>query len=112
MKILILGSEGFIGRHLVQQFVGKQHIVHGCDLFDTPQHGNYPYTKVSRISPEWEEVFGDHLFDFCINAAGSGNVPYSMTHPLSDFESNTLDTMRVLDTIRRVNKTCRYLHIS
>ena len=35
-----------------------------------------------------------------------------MTHPLSDFESNTLDTMRVLDTIRRQDKTCRYLHIS
>jgi len=112
MNILILGSEGFIGHHLVHHFLQLQHVVHGCDLFETPQHSGYTYTKVSRLSPEWEEIFARQAFDFCINAAGSGNVPYSMTHPLSDFESNTLDTMRVLDAIRRLNKTCRYLHIS
>lgn len=112
MKILVLGSEGFIGRYLVRHFLRLQYTVHGCDLFDTAQHIGYVYTKVSRISPEWEEVFENHVFDFCINAAGSGNVPYSMTHPLSDFESNTLDTMRVLDTIRRLNNSCKYLHIS
>jgi len=112
MKLLILGSEGFIGHHLVQHFLDLQYGVHGCDLFETAQHSGYTYTKVSRLSPEWEEIFAKQNFDFCINAAGSGNVPYSMTHPLSDFESNTLDTMRVLDAIRRLNKNCRYLHIS
>jgi UDP-glucose 4-epimerase len=111
-SILVLGSEGFIGRHLVQHFLQAQYIVHGCDLFETAQHSGYIYTKVSRLSPEWEEIFSKTSFDFCVNAAGSGNVPYSMTHPLSDFEANTLDTIRVLDAIRRLNKNCRYLHIS
>ncbi len=112
MNILILGSEGFIGHHLVHHFLGLSYKVHGCDLFETGRHSGYAYTKVSRLSPEWEEIFARQSFDFCINAAGSGNVPYSMTHPLSDFESNTLDTMRVLDAIRRLNNSCRYLHIS
>jgi UDP-glucose 4-epimerase len=111
-SILILGSEGFIGNHLVQHFLQQQYKVHGCDLFETAQHNVYAYTKVSRLSPEWEEIFSTQQFDYCINAAGSGNVPYSMTHPLSDFESNTLDSMRVLDAIRKLNKNCRYLHIS
>jgi dTDP-glucose 4,6-dehydratase/UDP-glucose 4-epimerase len=35
-----------------------------------------------------------------------------MSHPLSDFESNTLDNIRVLDSIQRYNNGCRYLHIS
>jgi dTDP-glucose 4,6-dehydratase/UDP-glucose 4-epimerase len=35
-----------------------------------------------------------------------------MSHPFIDFESNTLDTMRILEAIRRFNITCRYLHIS
>ncbi len=112
MTILILGSEGFIGSHLVAYFLRGGHTVHGCDLYDGPKKAGYSYTRVTRISPEWEEVFGSRQFDCCVNAAGSGNVPYSMTHPLSDFESNTLDTMRALDTIRRLNKSCRYLHIS
>jgi UDP-glucose 4-epimerase len=111
-RILILGSEGFIGHHLVRQFHAHQFLVHGCDLFETAQHPGYTYTKVSRLSPEWEEVFTHQQFDYCINAAGSGNVPYSMTHPLSDFESNTLDTIRILDAIRRLNPSCRYLHLS
>lgn len=111
-SFLILGSEGFIGHHLVQHFSQMNYLVHGCDLFETPQNSGYAYTKVSRLSPEWEEIFSKQVFDFCINAAGSGNVPYSMTHPLADFESNTLDTMRVLEAIRKLSKNCRYLHIS
>lgn len=110
--VLILGSEGFIGSHLVKHFLQQQYSVHGCDLFETAHHTGYAYTKVSRLSPEWEEIFEKQSYNYCINAAGSGNVPYSMTHPLSDFESNTLDTVRVLDAIRRLNKNCRYLHIS
>jgi UDP-glucose 4-epimerase len=112
MKILILGSEGFIGHHMVHHFLKQKYEVQGSDLFDTAHHSGYTYTKFSKLSPEWEEIFATQTFDYCINAAGSGNVPYSMTHPLADFESNTLDIMRVLDAIRKLNKNCRYLHIS
>ena len=111
-SILIAGSEGFIGHHLIQRFSKEGYQVYGCDVFETAMHGDYQYYKVTRLSPEWEEIFSGNTFDFCINAAGSGNVPYSMTHPVSDFEANTLDTIRILDAIRRLNNKCRYLHIS
>ena len=111
-NILITGSEGFIGNHLVNHFTQSGYQVFGCDLFETALHGDYTYFKVTRLSPDWEEIFSNTRFEFCVNAAGSGNVPYSMTHPVSDFEANTLDTIRILDAIRRLNDTCRYLHIS
>ena len=111
MKILILGSEGFIGNHLVRHFLYKNDLVWGCDLFETPA-SSYSYRKISRLSPELDELFALESFDTCINAAGSGNVNYSMTHPFSDFEANSLDTMRVLDCIRRLQPACRYIHIS
>ncbi|MDZ4710684.1 MAG: NAD-dependent epimerase/dehydratase family protein [Saprospiraceae bacterium] len=110
--ILILGSEGFIGNHLIGYFRTEGYTVSGCDLFDTPRRRNYQYYKVSRLSPEWEELFSGSSFNFCINAAGSGNVPYSMSHPVQDFEANTFDTVRILDVLRRINRDCRYLHIS
>src|SRR3982751_6954365 len=94
LKVLVLGSEGFIGSCLIRNFLNGQYVVHGCDLFETPRMFDYVYTKVSRLSPEWDEVFNNNQFDACINAAGSGNVPYSMQHPLYDFEANTLDTIR------------------
>jgi UDP-glucose 4-epimerase len=111
-NIIVLGSEGFIGNHIVKYFIAKGYNVSGCDLFEAPLHANYQYFKVSRLSPEWEEIFSGNQYDFCLNAAGSGNVPYSMTHPFIDFEANTLDTIRVLESIRRFGKTCKYLHIS
>lgn len=112
MKILILGSEGFIGKHLVEYFLAGGNTIYGCDLFETSSSRNYHYYKVSRLSPEWDEIFSGTTYDVCINAAGSGNVPYSMQHPVHDFEANTLDAIRVLDAIKKYTPVCKYLHIS
>lgn len=111
MKILILGAEGFIGRHLVKYYLAEQSLVVGADILDANSQP-YNYFKISRLSPEYEELLQRYQFDVCINAAGSGSVPYSMTHPVHDFESNVLDTVRILDGIRRHQPACKYLHIS
>jgi len=111
-SILILGSEGFIGTHLVNYFIGNNEEVYGCDLFETSKLIGDRYFKVSALSPEWEDIFLKQQYDVCINAAGSASVPYSMAHPMSDFLSNSLDMMRVLDAIRRLNPNCRFLQIS
>lgn len=111
MKILVLGSEGFIGSHLVSYFLERGYDVHGCDLGESASR-HYTYVKVSPSYPEWDLFFSAGQFDCCINAAGSGNVGYSVTHPVVDFEANTLETVRVLDAIRRSNPACRYLFIS
>lgn len=112
MKILIIGSEGFIGSHFVSHFLNSANtVLTGLDLFEQPSR-NYQYIKVSRLSPEFEEIFEQNSFDAVVNAAGSGNVPYSMSHPLSDFEANCLDTIRVLDVIRKHQPGCKYIHLS
>lgn len=111
MRILILGSEGFIGSHCVGHFGAQKNTVYGVDLFEQPT-SNYHYTKVSRLSPQLDEIFEKYGFDAVINAAGSGNVPYSMSHPVLDFEANSLDTIRVLDVIRKHQPNCKYLHLS
>ena len=111
MKILIIGSEGFIGSHCVDFFLSTGHFVSGLDLYEQPSK-RYVYTKITRLSPEFDEVFGSGQFDAVINASGSSNVSYSMAHPLSDFEANCLDTIRVLDAIRKHQKDCRYIHLS
>jgi UDP-glucose 4-epimerase len=111
MTILILGSEGFIGGHCVDHFLATGYTVYGVDLYEQPSR-KYHYTKIGRLSPEFEELFASKTFDAAINAAGSGNVPYSMTHPVADFEANCLDTIRLLDAIRRNQPACKYIHLS
>jgi nucleoside-diphosphate-sugar epimerase len=111
LNILILGSEGFIGTHLVRYFKNIGYEVHGCDLASTASC-TYHYARISKAMSQWETVFSGRGFSFCINASGSGNVNSSVMHPFTDFESNTLDTMRILEAIRLHNPNCRYLHIS
>jgi dTDP-glucose 4,6-dehydratase/UDP-glucose 4-epimerase len=111
MKLLILGSEGFIGSHCIDFFSAHQNEVVGVDIHDYPSK-KYQYVKVSRLSPELDEVFAGQNFNAVINAAGSGNVSYSMTHPVIDFEANVLDTIRILDIIRKYRLETKYIHIS
>jgi UDP-glucose 4-epimerase len=111
LKILILGSEGFIGHHLVEHFIKKGWQVEGCDLMEYFSSG-YNYHKVSILSPDFESIFTGGPFDVCINASGSGNVGYSILHPQSDFDVNANAVSRALDAVRKQNSACRFLHIS
>ena len=111
MKLLVLGSEGFIGNYCITHFLSKGHEVAGADLFEQPRMP-YDYRRISRLSSELDELLRERSFDAVINAAGSANVPFSMTHPVLDFESNCLDTLQVLDGIRQHQHNCKYLHIS
>lgn len=109
--VLILGSLGFIGSHLVKHFTERGLSVIGCDL---TEHSSsyYNYQKISILSPDFEALFDEYQFAVCINASGSGNVGFSVLHPLSDFETNTYSVAKVLDAIRKYQPACRYIHIS
>jgi UDP-glucose 4-epimerase len=111
MNVIILGSQGFIGSHLVAHSISKGHTVTGCDLVGEVGKG-YRYQKISVLSADFDTLFSSEQFDVCINASGSGNVPYSINHPLSDFEANTIVVAKALDTIRKYQSSCRYVHIS
>lgn len=110
-KILILGSEGFIGSHLVAYFLKNNWSVYGCDLHDLAVTA-YKYSRLSPRFDGLEAIFQKEQFDACINAAGNGSVPFSVEHPVRDFQANCGDTLTILEHIRHYNAQCRYVHIS
>lgn len=109
-RILILGSEGFIGANLVAYFIQLGWKVTGADV--KPASGHYPFIKMNPVHADYNLVFQDREFDYLINAAGSGSVNNSNQNPVDDFRYNTLDTMLILEAIRINNPSCIYLHIS
>ncbi len=111
MNILILGSEGFIGRYCVANYLNKGWNVCGCDLVAYPSQ-TYTYIQISRSNPSFEDAFESTQYDFCINASGNGSVPVSIEHPLGDFDANCSDVMKLLEILRTKNSDCKYLHIS
>lgn len=111
MKTIILGAQGFIGTNLVNYFLSKNCAVYGIDVVEG-NASNYWYQKVSILSSDFETIFNHQNFDVCINASGSGNVGHSLSFPLSDFEANTYSVSKVLDTLKKYQPSCKYVHIS
>ncbi|MFY7965492.1 MAG: NAD-dependent epimerase/dehydratase family protein [Chitinophagaceae bacterium] len=112
-KILIIGSQGFIGSAICNYFLKKGFDVVGCDIVDKSENCSYYYHKItSDLSNDLVKIFAEHQFQLCINAAGSGNVPLSVENPLLDFKANVADVISILDAIKLHNSSCKYLHIS
>ncbi len=111
MKILIIGSEGFIGSHLINFYLLKGYDVIGVDLFEQSR-SNITYHQLLINHDTLSNVLKQHSFDYCINAAGNGDVNLSVSNPELDFKSNTFFTFQILEGIRLYNPTCKFLYIS
>ncbi|HMO34119.1 MAG TPA: NAD-dependent epimerase/dehydratase family protein [Lacibacter sp.] len=110
-SILILGSEGFIGSHVVQAALRKGYRVQGIDIADRSP-SRYQYEKLSIASSDMESFLKGKNYDMVINCAGSGNVGFSVQHPLGDFDFNTRSVMFVLEAIRKHLPGVQYVHLS
>jgi UDP-glucose 4-epimerase len=111
LKILIIGSEGFIGSHSVEFFLQKGWQVYGVDFKDVPR-GNYRYQKMLSHTFSYDILFKNIQPDVCLMAAGSANVSLSISQPLSDFDANTTDVIKVLESIRGYAPSCKFINLS
>lgn len=109
MEVLVVGSEGFIGKALTE-FLKKDpaFAVLGCDVLNICKR-NYVYIEAMG---NFQEVFRANTFDLCINASGSAKVPYSLAEPLGDYQLNTYNVFYLLDCIRRYNPKCKFVNLS
>ncbi|MES2777498.1 MAG: NAD-dependent epimerase/dehydratase family protein [Bacteroidota bacterium] len=110
-SILIIGSEGFIGGHLVQHFAAKGWEVHGADIL-AQSTACARYYQVDPKNSSYTAVFSDHPFNYCIFAGGNGSVPLSVERPFFDYEMNVYNVAKLLEDIRQHNKGCRFIHLS
>ena len=94
-KILITGSEGFVGQHLRERLVNLGYSVKGFDFKDGD------ITEMLDYGESIEHVF--HL-------AGKTFIPDSWKNPASFYKVNVLGTVNVLDYCRRKNIGLTYLN--
>ena len=109
MKILIIGSKGFIGSHCVTYF-SEYHEVWECDV--VTDYNNENYFLVDSTNADYSEIFREHQFDTCINCSGAASVPDSIKNPQRDFILNTYNVFKQLDTLRKFNADCKYINLS
>jgi dTDP-glucose 4,6-dehydratase/UDP-glucose 4-epimerase len=111
LKIIVFGSNGFIGSHIASYFHDLGNTIIGCDLFDGEKK-YHEFHKLDIGNLNLNELFSNYQFDYCINAAGSGDVNKSINQTYEDFDSNVSFTFKILDALRKTNSSCKYLHIS
>ena len=111
-QILVIGSEGFIGKHVVREFdsMPGEYEVFTCDIVageDASRHWD-----LDPFSVDFDELFGARKFDLCINCSGAASVAESYQDPQRDFELNVANVGRILDAIRKADLACRFLNLS
>jgi UDP-glucose 4-epimerase len=109
MKVLVVGSKGFIGSN-VSDVLSKQHEVWGCDTYSNYTEKNFYVANATSF--DFAQMFRDHKFDFCINCSGAASVPDSLANPQHDFELNVFNVVKLLDGIRQHNNECKFINIS
>jgi dTDP-glucose 4,6-dehydratase/UDP-glucose 4-epimerase len=111
MKVLIIGSQGFIGSNLLEHYRATNAFdVYHCDVLQLKNDDTYCH--INSENPNFESIFKNNQFDVCINASGIGNVSMSLINPLNDFILNTYNVIKILESIRIYNSNCKFLNIS
>ncbi|THU42048.1 NAD-dependent epimerase/dehydratase family protein [Niastella caeni] len=109
MKLLVLGSEGFIGSHAVQYFRSEGYSVTCADIVLKAEPD---YLLINPELPDFSSIFRNQVFDVCINATGAANVQLSFQYPALDYMINTVNVYNILDSIRQYNPGCKFINLS
>ncbi len=109
MKVLIIGSEGFIGKHCSEYFTKKGYAIFRADIVESTQAN---YVKLNLIETDFNILFENNIYDVCINCSGSANVGFSFNNPSIDFELNVLNVQKILVLLKNYNLNCRFINFS
>ncbi|SDH36293.1 NAD-dependent epimerase/dehydratase family protein [Pseudomonas abietaniphila] len=109
MKILIMGSNGFIGHHLVRKFGLLGHEVVRADINKLADRECLVFNP---HNPDFMSLFELVQPDVCVNCTGAASVPASFDDPLYDYTLNTVRVAQMLEAIRAKAPHSRYVHFS
>ena len=110
MKVLIIGSKGFIGAHALTFFRNKNPDCYGCDV--VVDYTDPKYFLIDSTNADYDFIFEKQQFDVCINCSGAASVPDSLENPLRDFRLNTANVFTILNAIKKHNPQCKFINLS
>jgi len=111
MKVIIIGSKGFIGQNLLNYFSGKGHEAWGADVV-TDYVNKEHYFLIDASNSDYSTVFQNSNFELCINCSGAASVPESILNPIRDYYLKTVNVFKILDAIIKFQPLCKFINLS
>ena len=128
-NILITGGAGFIGSHVVRQFVAKysNYTIYNLDaltyagnlenLIDIEKASNYNFVKGDITDEVFiADLFQKHQFDGVIHLAAESHVDRSIEDPMAFVKTNVIGTVNLLNAARKQwfknTEGKRFYHVS
>lgn len=102
VAVLITGGAGYIGSHVVHEFLDNGHEVVVVDNLSTgvrallPNDIQFYHGNVEDIDL-LDKIFSVHKIDTVLHFAGSIIVPESVENPLKYYQNNTCVSLRLLE---------------
>lgn len=111
MRILVTGSRGFAGKHLVNLLKKNKNEVFGIDIF--PASNEPSELKVDlRDSQSVSEAVTQTAPDVIYHLAGIAFVPDALTHPSTLFDVHIQGTLHLLEACLHLPSLPRFIFIS
>lgn len=112
MNVLITGSNGFIGNHLVKRIKKVYGSVYEWNrdgiFFNEKKICDVDVTDPTTINAALTMVLPDTI----IHCMGAANVNKSISNPYEDLTSNYISTHNILFALKEINIRCRFILLS
>ena len=116
MKLLITGGLGFIGSHLVDLLVKKNHKIKILTKTLSKKKNIKKSAKKIQIEKidltnfrRLGKIIEKFKPDVIIHLAGNASHSKSFENPLKDIDSNAKTTLFMLEKIRKLNTPCKFI---
>ena len=111
-KVLVTGSSGFIGKHLVNELLLQGHRVVGLDICanSSPKKKGYNFLKGRVELKQLQQI--PFKPDWIFHCAGGGSVGFAEADPQHDFQMNVGTSIEVLSFARNINPPPRIVYLS
>jgi UDP-glucose 4-epimerase len=118
-RVLVTGGAGFIGSHLVEEFVRRNARVTVADDLSTGLRSNLASVtdrvdlrETDLVRDDLRPLLAEKSFTLICHLAGNANVRTSFDEPWMDFEKNVTTTINLLEAMRETAPNAKLIHTS